>query len=76
MDIHKEINFEAEICEHLAANGWLYAEEDAADYDYQLAFFPVDVLQDVEAAHFTGDPRRKVRSVELRDRSDAALAGQ
>ncbi len=26
MSLHKEINFEDEICEHLAAHGWLYAE--------------------------------------------------
>jgi len=44
MDIHKEIKFEDEICEHLSANGWLYAEKDAADYDRQLALFPADVL--------------------------------
>ena len=30
MSLHKEINFEDEICEHLAAHGWLYAEGDAA----------------------------------------------
>jgi hypothetical protein len=30
MSLHKEISFETEICEHLAANGWLYAEGDAA----------------------------------------------
>ena len=44
MSLHKEINFETEICEHLAANGWLYAEKDAADFDRQLALFPADVL--------------------------------
>ena len=38
--LHKEINFETEICQHLAANGWLYAEGDAANYDRALAFFP------------------------------------
>jgi len=25
MSLHKEINFESDICEHLAAHGWLYA---------------------------------------------------
>jgi len=44
MSLHKEIKFEDEICEHLPANGWLYAEKDAADYDRQLALFPTDVL--------------------------------
>ena len=31
MSLHKEINLEVEICEHLAAHGWLYAEGDAAN---------------------------------------------
>lgn len=44
MALHNEIEFENDICEHLAANGWLYAEKDAADYDRQLALFPADVL--------------------------------
>jgi len=48
MNLHKEIKFEDEICEHLSANGWLYAEKDAADYDRQLALLPGDVLAWVE----------------------------
>lgn len=44
MSLHTEINFEDEICEHLAAHGWLYAEKEAASYDRQLALFPNDVL--------------------------------
>ncbi|MBC8288997.1 MAG: type I restriction endonuclease subunit R, partial [Planctomycetes bacterium] len=44
MALHNEIKFEDEICEHLAAHGWLYAEDDAADYDRELALFPGDVL--------------------------------
>jgi type I restriction enzyme, R subunit len=43
-DLHKEINFEGEICDHLAANGWLYAANDAASYDRARALFPADVL--------------------------------
>lgn len=43
-DLHKEINFEGEICDHLAANGWLYAANDAADYDRARALFSADVL--------------------------------
>ncbi len=43
MSLHKEINFETEICEHLAA-GWLYAEGDAGKYDRARALFPDDVL--------------------------------
>lgn len=44
MALHNEINFENEICDHLAANGWLYVEKDAEDYDRKLALFPEDVL--------------------------------
>src|ERR1700722_17969997 len=44
MNLHKEINFEVEVCEHLAAHGWHYAEGDAANYDRELAIFPADVL--------------------------------
>jgi type I restriction enzyme R subunit len=49
MDPHKEINFEAEICRHLASHGWLYAEGDAAGYDRALALFPAEVLAWVQA---------------------------
>lgn len=41
---HKEISLENEICAHLAAHGWLYAEGDAARYDRARALFPADVL--------------------------------
>ena len=44
MSLHKEIEFEDEICQQLSAHGWLYGEKDAADYDRQLALFPADVL--------------------------------
>ena len=48
MSLHKEISFELEICQHLAANGWLYSppgtEGDAAGYDRTRALFPADVL--------------------------------
>ena len=49
MSLHKEISFEDEICEHLAAHGWLYAEGDAAHYDRARALFPADVLAWVQA---------------------------
>ena len=49
MSLHKEINLEVEICEHLAANGWLHAEGDAAKYDRARALFPEDVLAWVQA---------------------------
>ena len=50
MGLHHEIVFETEICEHLAAHGWLYAEKDAAGYDRARALFPPDVLAWVQAA--------------------------
>lgn len=49
MSLHKEMSFETEICEHLAAHGWLYAEGDAAGYDQASALFPADVLAWVQA---------------------------
>ena len=49
MNLHKEIHFETDICEHLAANDWLYAEGDAACYDRARALFPADVLAWVQA---------------------------
>jgi len=49
MNLHKEINFEVEICEHLATHGWLYAEGDAPKYDQARALFPEDVLAWVQA---------------------------
>jgi len=44
MSLHKEIAFEIDICEHLAAHGWLYASGDNAQYDRARALFPEDVL--------------------------------
>ncbi|HMU63656.1 MAG: DEAD/DEAH box helicase family protein [Nitrosomonas sp.] len=44
MSLHHEISFETEICGHLAANGWLYSEGDAKDYDRPRALFPADVI--------------------------------
>lgn len=48
MSLHREINLETEICEHLAANKWLYADNDAAKYDRALAIFPEDLLMWVQ----------------------------
>ena len=49
MNLDKEISFEAEVCGHLAANGWLYGEGDAAGYDRARALFPVDLVAWVQA---------------------------
>jgi type I restriction enzyme R subunit len=48
MSLLKGISFELEICQHLAANGWLHAapgtEGEAAGYDSTRALFTADVL--------------------------------
>jgi type I restriction enzyme R subunit len=49
MSLHNEIEFENDICHHLAANGWLYAEGDAVGYDTSRAIFPADVQAWVRA---------------------------
>ncbi|HDR9587663.1 TPA: type I restriction endonuclease subunit R [Burkholderia stabilis] len=48
-DLHQEHHFEAEICESLATNGWLYAEGDAAHFDRTSALFMPDLLAWIEA---------------------------
>ncbi|ETT28763.1 type I restriction-modification system, restriction subunit R [Rhodococcus aetherivorans] len=40
---HHESAFETELCEYLAAHGWLYSPTDAG-YDRDLALFPEDVF--------------------------------
>ncbi|QOW21763.1 type I restriction endonuclease subunit R [Novilysobacter avium] len=49
MNLHQEHHFEREICAHLAANGWLHAEGDAAHYDRQHGLFLPDLLAWIEA---------------------------
>lgn len=49
MSLHKEIEFESDICVHLAAHGWLYAENDYSRYDRARALFPADVVAWVQA---------------------------
>src|SRR5229473_5071914 len=53
MSLHKEISFEDEICGHLAANGWLHAEGNAALYDRARALFPSDLIGWVQATQPT-----------------------
>ncbi|MEN3029277.1 type I restriction endonuclease subunit R [Chromobacterium amazonense] len=50
MNLHREHHFETEICQHLAAHGWLYAEGDNARYDKQHALFMPDLIAWLEAA--------------------------
>jgi type I restriction enzyme, R subunit len=50
MSVRHEIAFEREICEHLGANGWLYQEGAAADYNRELALYPPDLVAWVQEA--------------------------
>ncbi|MDR4517118.1 MAG: DEAD/DEAH box helicase family protein [Nitrosomonas sp.] len=43
-DLHKEIQFETEICDCLADRGWLYGQGDTQAYDRASALFPADVF--------------------------------
>ena len=49
MALHKEIHFEEEIIAHLAANGWLYEDGDAAKFDRTNGLFMPDLVAWVEA---------------------------
>lgn len=49
MTLHQEHHFESEICAHLAAKGWLYAEGDAGLFDRASGLFLPDLLAWVEA---------------------------
>ena len=49
MSLRREVSFETEIREHLAAHGWLYAEGDASAYDRARTLFPADALAWVQA---------------------------
>ena len=49
MSLHTEINFENDVCDYLAAHGWLYEPKDAARYDRARALFPDDVIAWVQA---------------------------
>ncbi len=54
--------FEDEICEYLAASGWLYSPTDAG-YDKARAMFPDDIftwLQETQPAELSG-PRSSSR---------------
>ena len=47
-NLHQEYHFETEICTHLAANGWLYADGDATLFDRASGLFLPDLLAWVE----------------------------
>ncbi len=44
MSVHKEVSFEAEICDQLGERGWLYTDSNAANYDRARAVYPSDVI--------------------------------
>lgn len=48
-NLHQEHHFETEICAHLAVNGWLYEEGDAARFDRASGLFLPDLLAWIEA---------------------------
>ncbi len=50
MSLHKEMCFEDEVCDHLAANGWLHQAGDYATYDRARALFPADLAAWVETS--------------------------
>lgn len=52
MGDHNEVVFEKEICEHLAAHGWLYSTNDAG-YDRERALFPEDLFAWLETTQPT-----------------------
>jgi type I restriction enzyme R subunit len=47
-NLHQEHHFETEICTHLSANRWLYADGDAARFDRTSGLFLPDLLAWVE----------------------------
>lgn len=49
MSLHKEIEFENDICNYLAEHGWFYAEDDAKRYQRDRALFSDDVRAWVES---------------------------
>ena len=53
MNLHKEISFEDEICGHLAAHDWLYADGDAVLYDRSRALLPTDLVAWVQTSQDT-----------------------
>ncbi len=48
--LHQEVHFEAEICSHLAAQGWLYDEGAAGAFDTGSGLYPPDLLAWLQAS--------------------------
>jgi type I restriction enzyme R subunit len=67
MSLHKEIEFENDICEYLGANGWLYAVGDAQKYDRLHALFPDDLIAWIQETQPTAwDALEKSNGVSVR----------
>ena len=53
MTLHTEVQLERDICTHLGAHGWLYAEPgtdgDARSYDTPRALYPPDLVAWLQA---------------------------
>jgi type I restriction enzyme, R subunit len=49
VSLHKEISFEAEVCDYLSAHGWLYEAGDNERYDRARALYPPDLVAWVRA---------------------------
>ena len=47
MAIHNEYQFEMDVCDYLASQGWLYSKDDKG-YDAERALFPEDLLSFIQ----------------------------
>lgn len=56
-NLHREHHFEASICQHLAAHGWLYADGDANLFDRTHGLFLPDLLAWLEFTQPTSHER-------------------
>lgn len=50
MNLHREVNLEAQICDQMAAAGWLHTATDSALYDRARALFPPDIIAWVQSS--------------------------
>lgn len=67
---HHEVTFETEVCEHLAANGWLYSPDDTG-YDRARALFPDGIRDWLEETPLGAGQGRELRAPPGPDRQGA-----
>lgn len=75
MALHNEIEFENELCEHLAENGWLYSKDDSG-YDRERALFPEDLfgwLEDTQPAELGKLLKPQMTEAAVRNKKIAIL---